>query len=141
MKRLLFMLILALSLCCSSITSNIAYAVEDDYYEEDEEELELQKEIDEVENYKASISKIKCDTQRISLKIKKKSDFNYEVQYSKYKSFKKKVTKVRVRKPKYLSAKLSTATYYVRVRAYKRIDGTTYFGKFSKAKKIKIVQP
>lgn len=151
MKHKLILLLLAVSFCISSVTTNTLYAT--DYEDEeistedeeisteeevDEEELEIQREIEATEKCKTSISKIKNDRQRIRLKIKKKKGYNYEVQYSRYKSFKKNVTKVIVRKTSYLSAKLSNSTYYVRVRVYKRIDGKTYYGKFSKVKKIKI---
>lgn len=65
----------------------------------------------------------------------------YAIQYSTSKKFKKPVT-VKVKKAKTTSTTLKKLkkrkTYYVRVRAYKTVNGTTYYGKYSSVKKVRI---
>lgn len=65
----------------------------------------------------------------------------YAIQYSTSKKFKKSVT-VKVKKAKTTSTTLKKLkkgkTYYVRVRAYKTVSGTTYYGKYSSVKKVRI---
>lgn len=140
MKKVIIGVLLAFICCFSSVTivsaSELGYLNEDD--EIAQEELEIQREIKATKKCKTSITSIKNDRQVISVKFKKKKGYKYEVQYCRYKSFKKSVTTVTVSKPKYTSAKLTNRVYYVRVRVYKRIDGKTYYGKYSKVKKVKI---
>ena len=65
----------------------------------------------------------------------------YAIQYSTSKKFKKPVT-VKVKKAKTTFKTLKKLkkgkTYYVRVRAYKTVSGTTYYGKYSSGKKVRI---
>ena len=65
----------------------------------------------------------------------------YAIQYSTSKKFKKPVT-VKVKKAKTTSTTLKKLkkgkTYYVRVRAYKTVSSTNYYGKYSSFKKVRI---
>ena len=76
-----------------------------------------------------------------TIKWKKVSGANgYQVAYSLKKSFKKaKTVKVSASKVKTTIKKLTrNKTYYVKVRAYKNYRGQTYYGSYSKVKKVKI---
>ena len=62
----------------------------------------------------------------------------YQIRYSRYKNFKKSKYKTTGRTT-YAIKKLSRKkSYYVKVRAYKMIDGKKYYGTYSSYKKIKI---
>ncbi len=64
----------------------------------------------------------------------------YQLQYSRYKSFKK-AKKITVKGNKKLSKQVKKLSrhkkYYVRVRTYKTVDGKKYYSKWSKAKTVK----
>ena len=67
----------------------------------------------------------------------------YQIQYSTNKKFKNKGSKIKtVKKPsttKLIVKKLkSRKKYYVRIRTYKTVNGTSYYSEWSKAKKVKI---
>lgn len=79
---------------------------------------------------------------KMTVSWKKMSNISgYQLQYALNKKFtKKKKTKNLenyIRKSKVSSLK-SKKTYYVRVRAYKKASGKTYYGRWSKVKKVKI---
>ena len=58
-----------------------------------------------------------------------KSDFSKKSKTVKAKSYKTTSKKIKVP---------SKGTYYVKVRVYKTVDGKTYYGAWSKSKKIKV---
>lgn len=66
----------------------------------------------------------------------------YEISYSSSKNFSKsKTKKKKLTKTNYVVKKLKKGKiYYVRVRAYKKVDGIYYYGPYSTIKKIKIVK-
>ena len=98
----------------------------------------------------AKIAKVKKGKRSFVVKWKKVANVDgYEIQYSTTKKFKKKVkgkkkvlkkitvknvntTKKKVKKLK------SKKTYYVRIRAYKTINGVKQYSKWSKTKKVKV---
>lgn len=86
---------------------------------------------------KASRSK---NNRKIKLKLKKVAGVTgYEIRYSTSKKFGKKGTKtIKVKKAAKTLGKLKKKTYYVKVRAYKVVDGKTYISDWSSVKKIKI---
>jgi len=92
-----------------------------------------------------SVGKVKLSSAKnvkkksILVKWKKVSGANgYQVQYSLKKNFSKKKTKT-VKKLKLKIKKLKKKkTYFVRVRAYKIVNGTKKFGKWSGKKRVKI---
>lgn len=62
----------------------------------------------------------------------------YQIIYSTSKSFKN-VKKVNVKKTSYTIKKLKKGkTYYVRVRAYRKVNGKIYYGTYSAIEKVKI---
>lgn len=62
----------------------------------------------------------------------------YQIVYSTNKSFKN-AKKVKVKKTSYTIKKLKKGkTYYVKVRAYRKVNGTTYYGTYNTVGKIKI---
>ncbi|MCH5268655.1 MAG: leucine-rich repeat domain-containing protein [Lachnospiraceae bacterium] len=65
----------------------------------------------------------------------------YQIQYAKNSKFKSGKKSVTITKKSTTSKKISKLTkkkkYYVRIRAYKTIDGKKYYGSWSKAKKVK----
>ncbi len=91
---------------------------------------------------KVTISKAKYKApKRISLKYKKSATADgYEILYSTSKKFAaKKTTTINTNKlSKTISGLKKNKTYYVKVRAYKTVKGITYYGNFSKTKKVKI---
>lgn len=78
------------------------------------------------------------------VKWKKKTGITgYQIQYSTNKKFKNKGSKIKtVKKPsttKLTVKKLKSGKkYYVRIRTYKTVNGTSYYSEWSKAKKVKI---
>lgn len=63
----------------------------------------------------------------------------YQVRVSASKKFKKKVIKKNYKKVKFIFKKLkSRKIYYVKVRAYKKVKGNTYYGDWSKPKRIRM---
>lgn len=62
----------------------------------------------------------------------------YQISYATDKKFKKATTK-KTKKTTYTLKKLKKGkTYYVRVRAYRTVNGKTYYGDYSAARKVKI---
>ena len=61
----------------------------------------------------------------------------YEIQYSLKKSFKKSKKVTTTKTTKKIKRLKKKKTYYVRVRAYKTVNGVKYYSKWSKAKTIK----
>lgn len=94
---------------------------------------------------KTSISgKIKSIKRGFIVKWKKKSGVDgYQVQYSTNKKFSKKAAKIKsiknASKTKLKVKKLKAGKqYFVRVRTYKTVDGTKYYSKWSKVKKVRL---
>lgn len=62
----------------------------------------------------------------------------YQIVYATNKKFTKAV-KIKTKKNTYTLKKLKKGkTYYIRVRAYRKVKGTVYYGKYSSTKKIKV---
>ena len=62
----------------------------------------------------------------------------YQVQYSTSRKFKSKKTKTTGKTSLTIKNLKKKKTYYVRVRAYKTVNGKKSYGKWSSVKKIKI---
>lgn len=80
---------------------------------------------------------------KVKLTWKKISNANgYKIRYSTNKKLKKAKTKtIKKNTTKYTIKKLKLKKkYYIQVRAYKIVDGKTYYGKWSKSKKVKITK-
>ena len=89
---------------------------------------------------KAAIQKLKKGKKSMQVRIasqKKAGVTGYQIsyRYGKKGAFKTIVTTKTVKKIRKLKNK---KYYYVKVRAYKKIDGKKYYGRYSKAKKIKV---
>ena len=90
---------------------------------------------------RAKITSVKASssTGKVTVKWKKvKKAKGYQVKISKKKSGKSVVYKKTTKKRKLTSKKLSNGTYYVRVRAFKKVSGKKKYGKWSKAKKVTV---
>lgn len=90
---------------------------------------------------KARLKKLKSGKKKMTVYISKSAGkvSGYQIRYSKYKNFKKSKYKT-TKKTAYTLKKLSRKKrYYVKVRAYKIIDGRKYYGSYSGYKRIKIV--
>lgn len=75
----------------------------------------------------------------ITISFKKIDGVKYQLQYSADKKFKKSVKKKTLTKTSHTVKNLKKGkTYYVRVRAYKTVDGKTVYGNWSAVKKVKI---
>lgn len=76
---------------------------------------------------------------KAKIKIKKVSKATgYQYKYSVKKNFKKYVVK-NTKKTSFITKKLKKGkTYYVKVRAYVKVNGTKYYGSWSSVKKVKI---
>ena len=87
---------------------------------------------------KVKIKKVKGTKRRIKIKYKKvKGAGGYQIVYSKKKNFKGKKIK-KTKKTSYtIKRKGKRKKYYIKVRAYKKVKGKYYYGKFSKKKKVK----
>lgn len=86
-------------------------------------------------------TKVKKGKRKLAVKWKKvKGVSGYQLQYSTDKKFKKARTKtVQTTKTAKTVKKLkSKKRYYVRVRAYKKVGGKTYYSKWSKVKAVKV---
>jgi len=81
-------------------------------------------------------------SKKITVKWKKATCTGYQVQYSTSSKFKKGNKTVAVSKSKTTSKTISKLKgkkkYYVRVRAYKTVDGKKYYGSWSKVKSVKV---
>lgn len=93
---------------------------------------------------KATISSVKSlKVKTATVKWKKNTTATgYMIQYSTDKNFKENVKTVKISKNKTTSTTLkklkAKKTYYVRVALYKKVDGKTYTGAYSKSIKVKI---
>ena len=90
---------------------------------------------------KAKITSVKASTStgKVTVKWKKvKKAKGYQVKIAKKKSGKSVVYKKITKKKKITSKKLANGTYYVRVRAFKKVSGKKKYGKWSKAKKVTV---
>lgn len=90
-----------------------------------------------------TLTSVKAGKKFLKAAWKKQSGVTgYQIQYSTDKNFKKNTHKVTVKGAKYTSKTVkklkSKKTYYVRVRTYKKTGGKTYYGKWSKAKSVKV---
>lgn len=86
---------------------------------------------------KLKLKNVKGKKLKISFKKVKNAD-GYEIQYSTSKKFKKAKT-LQTTKKSYTVKKLKKKkTYYVRVRAYRYVEGKLYYGAYSSTKKVKI---
>lgn len=91
---------------------------------------------------KAVIKKVKnVKGKKAKITLKKLSGATgYQIKYSTSKKFKNAKT-VRTKKVSYIIKKLKKGKkYYVKARAYKTVNKTRYYGKWSKIKKIKITK-
>lgn len=79
------------------------------------------------------------NNKKIKLKFKKIAGAKgYEIKYSTSKKFGKKVTKtVKTKNTTKMLSKLKKKTYYIKVRAYKVVEGKTYNSKWSSVKKVR----
>lgn len=88
-----------------------------------------------------SVSSVKKKHSIIAKWNKKSHASGYQIYYSRNKSFKKTVAKVLVSGGKTTSYKgknfTKGKTYYVKVRAYKNVDGKRVYGKWSNIKSVK----
>lgn len=106
-----------------------------------ETEENVADEIAKAKQKQAKISKVtNVKGRKIKVKIKKVSGYKFQIKVSTSKKFKKSVKTYKTSKTTYTTKKKFTKgrTYYVKVRTYKKIDGKTYYGKWSKVKKVKI---
>lgn len=89
---------------------------------------------------KVSLKKVTAGKKKATVTYKKASGnvSGYQIRYSRYKSFKKSKYKY-TKKTKYSVQKLSRKKYYyIKVRAYKTVNGKKYYGAWSNYKKVKI---
>lgn len=90
---------------------------------------------------KVTISKLKFAKKKLSIYWKKISNCSgYEIQYSLKSSFKsKKSIKIKSRKTlsKTIKSLKSNKKYYIRIRAYKQVEGKKIYGDYSKIKSAK----
>jgi hypothetical protein len=90
---------------------------------------------------KAKLTKLIKGKKKFTVKWKKDAKATgYNIRYSTDKSFKKKVKTKTVKKysKKGYTIKAAKKTYYVQIRAYKTVDGKTYYGEWSASKKVKV---
>ncbi|MCR5836167.1 MAG: carbohydrate-binding domain-containing protein [Lachnospiraceae bacterium] len=89
---------------------------------------------------KATVNSIKVSSKKkLTIKWKKLKDVTaYQVVVSKKKSGKSVVFKKTTKKTKVTTKKMKAGTYYVKVRAYKLVDGNKVYGKYSKVKKVTV---
>ena len=90
------------------------------------------------------VSKIKAAKKKITVRWKKqtKETTGYQIQYSLKKNFSSKTKTIDIKKnkttKKIIKKLKSKKTCYVRVRAYKTINGVKYYSGWSKVKKVKV---
>ena len=89
-----------------------------------------------------SLSSLTAGSKKLTVKWKKSSGITgYELQYSLKKNFSSKKT-VNISKAKTTSKEIKSLkkgkTYYVRIRAYKTVNGTKYYSAWSKVLKAKV---
>lgn len=89
---------------------------------------------------KARLKKLKSGKKKMTVYISKSAGnvSGYQIRYSRYKNFKKSKYKTTGRTTYAIKKLTRKKSYYVKVRAYKMIDGKKYYGTYSSYKKIKI---
>ena len=90
---------------------------------------------------KVKVASVSAGKKQATLKWKKIKASGYEIQCCTSKKFKKNVTKKTVKKTKKTATvkKLKGGkTYYVRIRAYSKVNGKKYYGVWSKVTKVQI---
>ena len=90
---------------------------------------------------KVKVTSCTSGNKTVSLKWNKVKGSGYEIQCSTSKKFKKNVKKVTAKKSKKSMTvkKLESGkTYYIRIRAYSKVNGTKYYGSWSKVKKVNL---
>ena len=76
---------------------------------------------------------------KIQIKIKKQSNVNgYQIAYGTKKSIKKAKKKLTTKQTVTLKKMKKNCTYYIAVRAYKKVNGKKIFGEWSKMKSVKV---
>lgn len=89
-------------------------------------------------------TKVKGESKAVALKWKKqtKQTTGYQIMYSRDKSFKSGCKTIKIKKNTVTAKKLknlkSKKTCYVKIRAYKKTGGVTYYSAWSKVKKVKV---
>lgn len=90
---------------------------------------------------KVKVTNISSGSKKVTLKWKKVKASGYEIQYSTSKNFKKNkktVTAKKNQKTTTVKKLKSNKTYYVRIRAYTKVNGKKYYGEWSKTTKVKV---
>lgn len=90
---------------------------------------------------KVAVTSVSAGKKQVTLKWKKIKASGYEIQCCTSKTFKKNVIKATVKKSKKTAIvkKLKGGkTYYVRIRAYSKVNGKKYYGAWSKVTKVKV---
>ena len=83
--------------------------------------------------------KLKAGKKQMTVSYKKDSSVGgYEIMYATNKSFKKAKTTKATSAKKTIKKLTSKKTYYVKVRAYLKVSGKTYYGAYCKAKTVKV---
>ena len=89
-----------------------------------------------------SVKSAKKKTITVRYTTSKEND-GYQISYSTSKKFKKSKTKTilvksKTKKTKTLTKLKSKKNYYIKIRAYRKINGKTYYGNWSKIKKVRV---
>lgn len=90
---------------------------------------------------KVKVTSLVAGKKQVTLKWKKIKASGYEIQCCTSKKFNKSVKKTAVKKNKKTATvkKLKSGkTYYVRIRAYSKVNGQKYYGAWSKVKKVTV---
>lgn len=86
---------------------------------------------------KVKVTKASRTGGKITIKVKKLKGVKYEVQYTTKKNSWKNAKKKSFKSAKFtLKGLKKRATYYIRVRAYKKVGKKTVYGKWSKRRKV-----
>lgn len=123
--------------------SSVQAYVSNDTDDDDDSVIEDTEDEEEITVDTPSLSKVKASgSKKCKVTWKKISDVTgYEIQLSKAKNFKKVAKKVKVSKKSSsvtVNKLKKKTTYYVRVRAYKNVDGETITSDWSGVKKVTI---
>lgn len=89
---------------------------------------------------KTAIKKFSAGSGKVKLQWKEVKCSGYQIQYSISKKFPSSVKKADASKKKtsYTIGKLKKKKYYIRIRAYVKVNGKKAYGKWSKVKVIKV---
>ena len=88
---------------------------------------------------KSAISKLKAGSRKVTVSWKKHSGASgYQVAYSRSKTKGFKYASRTSKSTKTVSKLKRGVRYYVKVRAYKTIGGTRYYGKWSTTKSVRV---